>query len=155
MKLTTRVVCAAVIAAGGATVTGCTDDGPLAGQSEPPASTPAPAPPSTPAGPPPSPPASIAPGPPTATIEVQAIDNTFRPQRVEVPAGTEVVWVNRGRNDHDLLSDFDFGVAAEDFRPGDEYRYVFTEPGEYPYYCTIHGTHEIGMTGTVVVTDTA
>ena len=46
-------------------------------------------------------------------------------------------------------------MAAADFQPGDEYRYVFTEPGEYPYHCTIHGTHDIGMIGTVVVTDTA
>jgi plastocyanin len=93
--------------------------------------------------------------PPTVTVTVQAIDNSFRPDRVEIAPGTEVVWVNRGRNDHDVLSDFDFGVAAADFRPGDEYRYVFTEPGEYPYYCTIHGTPEIGMVGTIVVTDAA
>ncbi|MDF2731992.1 MAG: putative blue copper protein [Desertimonas sp.] len=92
---------------------------------------------------------------PTSTIEVQAIDNTFRPQQVEVAPGTEVVWVNVGRNEHDVLSDFGFGVAPADFQPGDEYRYVFTEPGEYPYYCTIHGTHDIGMIGTVIVTDTA
>jgi plastocyanin len=93
----------------------------------------------------------------TETVTVQAIDNTFRPDRIEIAPGTEVVWVNRGRNEHDLLSDSDleFGAVAADFQPGDEYRYVFTEPGEYPYHCTIHGTHEIGMTGTVVVTDTA
>jgi plastocyanin len=90
---------------------------------------------------------------PVATVTVQAIDNTFRPDRVEVAVGTEVVWVNRGRNDHDLLSDFGFGVDAANFRPGDEYRYVFTEPGEYPYHCTIHGTHTVGMIGTIVVTE--
>jgi plastocyanin len=32
---------------------------------------------------------------------------------------------------------------------------VFTEPGEYPYHCTIHGTTTVGMIGTVVVTDQA
>jgi plastocyanin len=88
---------------------------------------------------------------PVATVTVQAIDNTFRPDRVEVAVGTEVVWVNRGRNDHDLLSDFGFGVDAANFGPGDEYRYVFTEAGEFPYHCTIHGTHTVGMVGTIVV----
>jgi plastocyanin len=92
---------------------------------------------------------------PTQTVTVQAIDNTFRPDRIEVAPGTEVVWVNRGRNDHDLFAELGFGVTAAEFKPGDEYRHVFTEPGEYPYYCTIHGTPDVGMTGTIVVTDTA
>jgi plastocyanin len=90
-----------------------------------------------------------------ATVIVQSIDNTFRPEVLEVAAGTEVVWQNRGRNEHDILSDVGFGVAAADFQPGDEYRYVFLEPGEYPYWCTIHGTDTVGMIGTVVVTAAA
>jgi plastocyanin len=89
------------------------------------------------------------------SVTVQSIDNSFRPERLEISAGTEVVWVNRGRNAHDIESDFGFGVTADEFAPGDEYRYVFTEPGEYPYYCTIHGTETAGMIGTVVVTDSA
>ena len=92
---------------------------------------------------------------PSQTVTVQAIDNTFRPDLIEIAPGTEVVWVNRGRNDHDLMTDLGFGVTAAEFGPGDEYRHVFTEPGEYPYHCTIHGTPEVGMIGTVVVTETA
>lgn len=88
---------------------------------------------------------------PLNIASVVSIDNTFRPGIIEVPAGTEVVWVNRGRNEHDILSDFGFGVEAAAFHPGDEYRHVFTEPGEYPYYCTIHGTHAAGMVGTIIV----
>jgi plastocyanin len=42
-------------------------------------------------------------------------------------------------------------VTVDEFQPGDEYRHVFSEPGEYRYYCTIHGTAEVGMVGTVVV----
>ena len=72
-----------------------------------------------------------------------------------IAPGTEVVWVNRGRNEHDLISDSSmaFGAVAANFAPGDEYRFVFTEPGEFPYHCTIHGTSEIGMVGTIVVTE--
>jgi plastocyanin len=98
-------------------------------------------------------------GPPKAApaepVTVQAADNRFDPERIEVAPGTEVIWVNNGRNDHDIVTDLGFGVVSSEFKPGDEYRHVFTEPGEYPYYCTIHGTADIGMIGTVVVTDTA
>ena len=87
-------------------------------------------------------------------VEVSAIDNTFRPETIEVEAGTEVVWTNDGRNDHNVLpvEGDDWGVEAEDFAPDDEYRHRFTEPGTYPYYCSLHGTTTKGMVGTVVVT---
>ena len=87
-------------------------------------------------------------------VDVKALDNTFIEDQVEVAVGTEVVWTNGGRNDHDIVpvvEDAGWGVGIEDFHPGDSYAYRFTEPGEYAYYCTIHGTAEVGMTGTVVV----
>jgi plastocyanin len=134
----------------------CADDGPQpldAAQPERTGSTPAPR--STPAPAPTPDTAADGSEPAGQTVTVQSIDNTFRPDRIEVAPGTEVVWVNRGRNEHDIASDSGFGVAAADFQPGDEYRHVFTEPGEYPYHCTIHGTATVGMMGTVVVTDQA
>ena len=89
------------------------------------------------------------------TVEVQAVDNTFRPDAIEVAAGTEVVWTNDGRTDHDIrmVDGDDFGVDRADFAPGDEYSYRFTEPGSYAYYCTLHGTESAGMTGSVEVTE--
>jgi plastocyanin len=94
------------------------------------------------------------------TVAVQALDNTFRPQRIEITAGTEVVFTNVGRNEHNVLPTSvapgemgDWGVATEDFAPQDVYRHVFTRPGTYAYYCSIHGTAQVGMIGTVVVTD--
>ena len=44
-----------------------------------------------------------------------------------------------------------WGAATEDFKPGADYTWVFTAPGTYAYYCTIHGTKDAGMIGTVVV----
>ncbi len=89
-------------------------------------------------------------------VEVIAVDNTFKPEVIEIEPGTEVVWVNRGRNNHDVIptnasEDKDWGIALGDFTPGESYSRVFTEPGEYPYYCTAHGTQTRGMVGTVVV----
>jgi plastocyanin len=93
--------------------------------------------------------------PPTGTVEeVWAIDNTFRVPEIEVEAGTEVLWINRGRNEHDVepVDDRqDWGVGKEAFVPGDEYRHVFDTPGVYDYYCTLHATPDAGMIGRVVV----
>lgn len=89
------------------------------------------------------------------TVVVLGFDNSFREEIIEVEAGTEVLWENRGRNDHNVLpvdETADWGIEVEDFTPGDEYARVFDTPGEYPYYCSIHGTPEIGMIGTVIVT---
>lgn len=88
------------------------------------------------------------------TREVGVLDNTFRPETVDVAAGTVVVWENGGRNDHNILpTEGDgWGVEADAFAPGDAYEHRFTEPGEYPYYCSLHGTKTKGMVGTIVVT---
>jgi plastocyanin len=86
---------------------------------------------------------------------VDSQDNSFRPETIEVIAGTAVRWENRGRNDHNVLPTDDsetWGAPTEAFAPGAEYTWVFGEPGTYTYYCSIHGTKDAGMIGTVVVT---
>lgn len=88
------------------------------------------------------------------TVEVVAVDNSFNPKEASVAAGTEVVWDNRGRNDHNIIPedpDADWKVETEDFTPGDTASYVFLEPGTYRYYCSIHGTIDRGMPGVIVV----
>lgn len=87
-------------------------------------------------------------------VEVRALDNTFIAEEITVAAGTEVRWENRGRNDHDIVpvdDTQDWGVALEDFTPGDAYSHVFTAPGVHRYYCTVHGTADVGMVGVVIV----
>ena len=89
----------------------------------------------------------------TDPAEVTALDNSFRPENVEVPAGTEVVWINKGRNEHNVLhvDGDDWGVEVDDFQPGASYSHTFDEAGVYRYYCSIHGTTDAGMIGTIVV----
>ena len=86
-------------------------------------------------------------------VPVVALDNTFRPDVVEIEVGDEVLWENRGLNDHDVLyvDGDDWGIEVEGFGPGAAYAHVFTEPGEYRYYCSIHGNETVGMTGTIIV----
>jgi plastocyanin len=85
---------------------------------------------------------------------VRAQDNTFVEENISVAAGTTVVWDNVGRQDHDVIAvkdDCDWGVPVEDFAPEASYEHTFDEPGTYRYYCSLHGTADAGMVGTVVV----
>ena len=102
-------------------------------------------------------------------ITIQALDNSFRPVDFEIAAGTEVIFDNRGRNDHNILPDTikddagltallasdtsptAWGVASTDFVPGDTYAHLFNAPGVYNYYCSIHGAPGAGMYGTLTV----
>ena len=91
------------------------------------------------------------------TESVLAIDNNFLPQTLSIVAGTEVAFENNGRNVHDVVPADDktastWGVLQADFEPTDTYAYVFTKPGTYRYYCTIHGTPTAAMFGSIVVT---
>jgi plastocyanin len=91
------------------------------------------------------------------SVTLQVIDNSFRPAELSIAVGTEVVFENRGRNDHNVLPKGDpagsaWGVQKEQFAPGASYAHVFTEPGTYAYYCSIHGTDVVGMVGTITVT---
>ncbi len=91
-------------------------------------------------------------------IDVRSLDNSFIQQDIEIIAGTKVNWINGGRNDHNVLpvdEAQNWGVDRDTFVPGTEYAHVFDTPGVYPYYCSIHGTTEVGMIGSVVVTEPA
>lgn len=88
-------------------------------------------------------------------VEVRSLDNSFIQATIEIEAGTEVNWINGGRNDHNILpvdESLTWGVDRDTFVPGTEFSLLFDEPGVFPYYCSIHGTKEVGMVGAVIVT---
>ena len=88
-------------------------------------------------------------------VAVSAADNVFEPEEVTVTEGSEVVWTNDGRNQHNIVAvgDTPFSVEAAEFEPGQTYRWKASKPGTYRYYCSIHGTATAGMTGTVQVVE--
>ena len=88
------------------------------------------------------------------TVFVIALDNNFRAQETTAHVGDVVQFTNKGKNDHDVVpkTGHAWGVQIDGFHPGDVYSYAFTSAGVYPYYCTIHGTNEKGMVGTITVT---
>ena len=89
-----------------------------------------------------------------AAPEVDALDNVFKAKYVEVAPGATITFRNDGRNTHNLLpvSEGAFPpLEAEAFEPGTEAEITFDEPGDYAYYCSLHGTTTKGMVGAVRV----
>jgi plastocyanin len=87
-------------------------------------------------------------------VEILAVDNAFDPPSAQVAVGTEVTWRNTGRNEHNVIpedEDAEWRIDTEDFQPGDEGSFTFDEPGTYRFYCSIHGTVDVGMPGVLVV----
>jgi plastocyanin len=109
----------------------------------PPADTARPAAPVTPRAPaPPRRPPAARP----AVVNVVLRNTTFVPGRIQITAGTTVVWRNEDQLIHTVTANdksFDSGLL----QPGKIYRRTFDKPGQYPYYCLPHPF----MKGVVVV----
>jgi plastocyanin len=99
---------------------------------------------------------SPAPAPAAQGASVFMVDNEpdltrwhFDPAEVTVPAGSTVVWVNKGKQEHTATSDsgspekFDSGYT----KGGAKWQRVFSRPGRFSYHCAPHPW----MKGTVVV----
>lgn len=90
--------------------------------------------------------------PPVAdAVVVNMVDNRFRPAILTVPAGSIVRWTNNegeGGEEHNVISR-DYRWASDTFPPGEAYERTFDTPGEYRYFCDLHG----GMTGRITVTE--
>ena len=70
----------------------------------------------------------------------------FKPASLTVTVGTKVTWTNRDQDPHTVVSTAPlFRSSALD--TNESFSFVFTQPGNYPYFCSMHPT----MTGTVIV----
>ena len=80
-------------------------------------------------------------------VEVTIKDNAFNPATVNISTGDTVRWTNLDSITHRVTgTGTNFG--SENLNQGDSYEFLFTEPGTYDYYCSIHPS----IKGTVVVT---
>jgi plastocyanin len=80
-------------------------------------------------------------GDPTVLVS----DMAFTPDRLTVEAGSTVSWVFDDDMPHNVVGD---GFASEVMQTG-TFTSTFTDPGTYPYVCTLHPV----MEGAVVVVD--
>jgi len=97
---------------------------------------------------------SPSPAPAAEGARVEMVDNEpdltnwhFDPAQVTVQAGSTVVWINKGKEEHTVTADngsFDSGYK----KPGASFQRAFPQPGRYAYHCAPHPW----MKGTVVVT---
>ena len=83
-------------------------------------------------------------------------DECFIPHTVTIDVGDKVRWLNEDTVTHTITSGtpkdgadgiFDSGIVI----PGVEFSHIFTESGQYPYYCVVHPW----MVGMVVVQSVA
>jgi plastocyanin len=72
----------------------------------------------------------------------------YSPASFTVKAGTTVTWVNKDGIDHTVTSKASSLFDSGNMPTGGTFRYTFSQPGTYTYYCTLHPW----MTGIVVVT---
>ncbi len=76
-------------------------------------------------------------------------DFRFSPSTITVDTGDTVAWTNDGSEPHDVTGS---GLASGILQPGEGYSHTFTNPGRFPYLCSIHPEN---MKGTVIVRGSA
>jgi plastocyanin len=84
------------------------------------------------------------PGPDRYAVVMESF--AFTPAELTVPVGATVVWTNRHAANHDVVAT-DGLFRSPLFGTGETYSFTFTEPGEYPYFCSIHPS----MQGKIIV----
>jgi plastocyanin len=97
-------------------------------------------------------------GPPVRAAETVTMgsdskpnDFKFFPAEITVPVGTTVVWRNLSDIPHDATArDNSFG--SDQLAKGQDFSFTFKTPGEIPYYCSVSGHEDAGMTGVIKVT---
>jgi plastocyanin len=87
-------------------------------------------------------PAVLAPG---DTIGMKNL--RFHPDRVQVPVGQEVTWVDEESIPHDVVAQSGADFRSEVFGKGKSYSWTPTEAGTVKYECTLHP----GMDGEISV----
>jgi plastocyanin len=91
-----------------------------------------------------------------ADVEVDALDNQFTPPYIEVSRGTTVGFTNKGRNQHNVLPAEQGAFSPIEtamFAPDASAELTFDQVGDYPYYCSLHGTTTKGMVGAIRVVE--
>jgi plastocyanin len=82
------------------------------------------------------------------TVKAGMKNIAFQPSRIEIAAGTTVEWTNSDAVAHTVTA-ADRGFDSGNMAPGATWRYTFTKPGTYQFFCTLHPF----MKGVVVVTE--
>jgi plastocyanin len=90
-------------------------------------------------------------------VEIPIRDNVYDIRNFRVDPCTEIVFVNRGANRHNVVPAADgvFEKITEDALDTGPQTLVVATPGDYPFYCSLHGVPGRGQTGYLIVGDVA
>jgi plastocyanin len=88
-------------------------------------------------------------------VEIEIRDNVFDARFFRVDPGTRIVFTNRGANTHDVTASAEgaFPKITKEALEDAPQALVLDVAGDYPFFCSIHGTANFGQTGYVVVGD--
>jgi len=106
--------------------------------------------------------------PPSGAVAVTIRDFSFSPASLTIKAGTPVRWTNQGPSAHTTVSDAGVwasstlsaptsggggGYGASGSSAGGTFDFTFTQPGTYPYHCSLHPPSIFpAFVGTITVT---
>lgn len=88
-----------------------------------------------------------APAADAAAPKIEIRNFAFVPAQLTVAAGTRVVWTNFDEDAHAIASADGAFKPSQALDTDDSYAVVFSTPGTYAYFCSIHPM----MRGTIVV----
>ena len=76
----------------------------------------------------------------------------FNPGVTVIGVGSTVTWVNQDNAPHTATADNESIFKSDVLRNGQKFSFTFDAPGEFKYYCELHGsTGGEGMAGTIKV----
>jgi plastocyanin len=80
------------------------------------------------------------------TVTAAVEDFLFRPGRLDIAAGTTIVWTNDGQVEHTISAE-DGSFDSGPIEPGERRSLTFSRAGTFPFHCTPHPF----MRGVIVV----
>jgi plastocyanin len=80
-------------------------------------------------------------------VPVDIVEFSFSPDPVEVSVGDTVTWTNQGTVPHTATAEDRGVLQSGPISPGDSFSQVFSQAGEFPYFCEFHPN----MHGTIIV----
>lgn len=86
-------------------------------------------------------------------VQIEIRDNVFDERFFRVDPGAQIVFTNRGANTHDVTASAEgaFPKITKEALAAAPQALVLDVEGDYPFFCSIHGTASRGQTGYVIV----
>ena len=84
----------------------------------------------------------------TVTVDMLSGPTRFEPAEITIRPGTTVTWITRSGS-HTTTSETGLWDSVDRLPVDQSFSFTFTDPGEYPYFCTPHVDQ--GMVGKVIV----